>query len=432
MRRLNLNSAAGFSTVLVLVVLKLNVLLFYERTHAFSPSLSTPLQYNPTSKIKQGLSRLGVAGSSASDDQTSEFYPILYDPSFVRFRCRIAYDGTSFGGFQLQGGREGKAKKPKQIDESSLTKEQLKHKRKSEKNINPRTIQGELEKVLSKRFRRLVKVIGAGRTDVGVHANGQAIHFDLYHNETTTKNKNSSSSLNNNTNDSFEQSLELTIGRMLPSDICAWNLCRASPNLVKDTGSNYTPPGWYNWNAIRSSTGKLYSYRICIRDSMHPSDRYQRWQLPRQSVDATNLNTTKLKAILQKFQGTHNFVCFAGALEQQEKKMGFAMNTVRNIQNIDLVQEKTDKGHNNGMGGDPSEHYYRIDIYLDGALYKMVRNIVGTAIDASLGWLDEERLDDLLNKPSELGYARKNNPCKPAPSNGLTLERVFYHDEPGF
>jgi len=50
----------------------------------------------------------------------------------------------------------------------------------------------------------------------------------------------------------------------------------------------------------------------------------------------------------------------------------------------------------------------------------------------SRGWLDEEILEDLLHKPSELDYSRKNNPCKPAPSNGLTLERVFYPDEPDF
>jgi len=133
----------------------------------------------------------------------------------------------------------------------------------------------------------------------------------------------------------------------------------------------------------------------------------------------------ELKRILHKFEGQHDFVCFAGELEQNKRKSGFALSTVRNIRNIELKQEYNGKD-------DITEHYYRIDIYLDGALYKMVRNIVGTAIDVARGWLDEQVLDDLLNEPSQLGYSRKNNPCKPAPSNGLTLERVFYPDDPEF
>ena len=43
-----------------------------------------------------------------------------------------------------------------------------------------RTVQGELNKVL-KQFLRLdkVKTVGAGRTDAGVHARGQVVHFDI-------------------------------------------------------------------------------------------------------------------------------------------------------------------------------------------------------------------------------------------------------------
>jgi len=121
-------------------------------------------------------------------------------------------------------------------------------------------------------------------------------------------------------------------------------------------------------------------------------------------------------------------------LEQQEKKTGIiGRSTVRNIHRVQLVKEintMTTTTNNNNMidVGDPSCHYYRIDFFLDGALYKMVRNLVGTALDVCRDWLDEETFSDLLNRPSELKYTRKNNPCKPAPSVGLTLERVFYSD----
>ena len=65
----------------------------------------------------------------------------------TRFRARVAYCGTPYHGWQLQPGRS--------------------------------TVQGEIEAVLALRFRRRVPVLGAGRTDAGVHARGQAVHFDL-------------------------------------------------------------------------------------------------------------------------------------------------------------------------------------------------------------------------------------------------------------
>ncbi len=410
MRRLQLTSATGICTVFLLVVFEIHTLLLYDSTHAFSPS--TIVRYTPQigSKFKQGETVLGMVTSSptetTSNTTSNESFPIRYNTNLVRFRCRIAYDGTSFAGFQLQGGREKKDTSSKNHSpKPNLTKQQNKNLRKSLQHNNPRTIQEEVEKVLSMRFQRLVKVVGAGRTDGGVHARGQAMHFDLYKNETTAED--------------FEQQLELTISRMLPSDIRAWNVNRATPTLIVEGQS--PPPGYYNWNAMRSCDGKLYSYRICIGDSMDPIDRYNRWQLPWQGVDPSNL-----RDILKKFEGEHDFVCFAGALEQQEKKTGVAPGTVRTIQRIDFVHEVN--GNNDAMCN-PSQDYYRIDIYLDGALYKMVRNIVGTAIDVARGWLDETKFEELLNQPSEFNYVRKDNPCKPAPANGLTLERVFYPDD---
>lgn len=190
---------------------------------------------------------------------------------------------------------------------------------------------------------------------------------------------------------------------------------------------------------MRTSTAKLYSYRISVGDAMDPTERHHRWQIPWQSIDPS-----RLERVLKTFEGTHDFVCFAGALEQQQKKTGIVVGTVRTIHRIDLVKESTAGKRGNGNGNaaaqnagtiaTPScdDYYYRIDVYLDGALYKMVRNIVGTAVDACRDWIDDEWLEDLLQNPGDLGYTRKDNPCMPAPPNGLTLERVFYPDDDVF
>lgn len=67
----------------------------------------------------------------------------------VRLRCVCEYDGTDYAGFQIQASQ-----------------------------TCVRTVQGELETAIRGASGRPSRVIGSGRTDAGVHAVGQVVHFD--------------------------------------------------------------------------------------------------------------------------------------------------------------------------------------------------------------------------------------------------------------
>lgn len=72
------------------------------------------------------------------------------------FLLRLAYDGTDFGGWQrLRGGARGTAP-------------------------SGRSVQGEVEAALAKLLGAETEIVGAGRTDAGVHAEGQAASFHAF------------------------------------------------------------------------------------------------------------------------------------------------------------------------------------------------------------------------------------------------------------
>jgi tRNA pseudouridine38-40 synthase len=276
----------------------------------------------------------------------------------TRYRGRAAYDGNGFQGFQLQPDR--------------------------------RTIQGELEEVLARRFQRLVRVVGASRTDAGVHARGQAIHFDLKEGEIESQQD--------------LEKLQRSMNSMLRQDLQVYNLQEA-PVLDKEVNGILRI---YPWNAMLDSTGKLYIYRLSAAKSMDPLERHNRYD-----TKWKDTNVDVLERTLKHFEGSHDFRAFAGGIEQMEKRMkGGTMNTRRQVYSIDIVDE--------GAG------MYRIEVRLKGALYKMIRNMVGTALDVAWGHLSEEDFLALLHRTEAAG--RTQNKSKPAPPEGLTLEQVYYED----
>jgi tRNA pseudouridine38-40 synthase len=339
------------------------------------------------------------------------------EQELLRYRARVAYDGSAFSGFQLQQGVESK-----------------------------RTVQGCLEEALlsSRCFcgNSVLRVVAASRTDAGVHARGQAIHFDVlaaallgHNNAATTIPDEDDPLLLVQQQRQRLQKVEYSLNKILPADIRIWNLQPAPPpnfeQIIETTtsgGSVLLTKKLLPWNVLYESTQKLYSYRISLAPVMDPLERYHRWHLD--SLKGKPVDLSILSRLLPAFEGTHDFRAFAGGVEQLEKTTGglVVVNTVRTIYSVDLVDEG---------GGN-----FRIDFRLKGALYKQVRNMVGTVLDASRGLMTEEAFLRLIGgveagdgneRRTAMSLRRRNNPSKPAPPQGLTLEYVYFDkDEHGF
>ncbi|CAN0267588.1 unnamed protein product, partial [Phaeothamnion confervicola] len=172
-----------------------------------------------------------------------------------RLLARVSYDGMAYRGFQLQPG-------------------------------NAKTVQGELEAVLSKRFGKGIYVVGASRTDTGVHARGQAVHFDLPSKAAGDMGR-----------------LEYACNQMLPEDIRMWNLTVA-PAPSPERLAMGLP-----FHANVDASSKLYSYRIFIGPVVCPLDQLFRAHVP------GPIDLGLLDDALQQFRGTHNFAAFANQLD---------------------------------------------------------------------------------------------------------------------
>ena len=393
-----------------------------------------------------GATRMAVAAAWRSSSSSSSSSTVVT----VRYRARVAYDGRAFQGFQLQHAEK------------------------------PPTVQGELERVLNQRLlrttskqqqqqadssnssrSRTIKVVAAGRTDTGVHARGQAIHFDVPFEVAAAVLE----------DDGCLDQVCYQLNKMLRVDVTIWNLQRA-PGLVTkeipasvgsratkekdareksdedeiipspstatsiicneeydagggggeeengndDDESTITTPTTntisYQWNVLYDSTRKLYSYRLALAPVMAPLERHRRWHPPQ----GHTVDPVRLQRLLRHFEGTNDFRAFAGSLNKLERTLGGgAQNTMRTVYRVDLVLEDERWGH------------YRIDVHLKGALYKQVRTMVGTVLDVCQGRMSEADFVLLLRE----GPRRQENKSKPAPPEGLTLEHVHF-DDPDF
>ncbi len=214
----------------------------------------------------------------------------------------IEYDGTGFYGFQKQG-------------------------------PGVRTIQFELEKVLSVFANEKIDVITSGRTDTGVHATYQVISF------TTTAKRELYNWIRG-------------INALLPKDI----IIRAAVNVDAE------------FNARFSAISRTYHYYLRV-DPVRPAILYKKvgWYY-------APLDCVSMQAAGQQLVGKQDFSSFRAADCQ-------AKNPVRNLSYFNMSRKN---------------NLIRFEFTANAFLYHMVRNIVGALIYVGNGKLSQQGFAELI------------------------------------
>ncbi|CAE8623706.1 unnamed protein product [Polarella glacialis] len=253
------------------------------------------------------------------------------------------------------------------------------------------TVSGMVDRAVSFAVKHNVYVQGASRTDAGVHGRGQAAHFDLPEDAAAGRPHD------------WQALWEHQINQKLPSDV-----------RVRALGD--APSGFH---ASISAAGKTYAYRLHVGDNPpDPLDRFYRCCLGSNKalgVDGRIVgeNIDRLRSAGERFIGCKDFSCFtpdAAAYASRTKA------AVRTVHSITVVEE--------GPGN------LRIEVSLDGALYRMVRNIVGCMLAVASGRMALDSIDELLDNPPKLDEDHAwQPPFACMPPEGLCLENVYYHDD---
>lgn len=183
-----------------------------------------------------------------------------------------------------------------------------------------RTVQGEVEAALARILGAPHAVTGCGRTDAGVHAEQHVSSFRTDHAMPA-------------------EDLERALDAVLPEDVGVLAVREVDPAF----------------HAQRDAIWKWYRYRILVARRKQPLRRRRTWR------QARTLDLEALRAGARALEGRHDFASFANTGSSPGT-------TVRCVHRLRWSAE-----------GDE----LRLDAVGDGFLYKMVRTVVGTLVQAS-------------------------------------------------
>lgn len=219
----------------------------------------------------------------------------------ANYKLEIAYDGTRYFGWEHQPDRD--------------------------------TIQGKLEAVLSRMVNQVVDVIGAGRTDGGVHAKAMVANAQL---ETSLS----------------PDEIRDYMNHYLPEDICVNSVTIASDRF----------------HARYKAVGKLYTYTCYVGDKKPVFNRKFVTVLEKKP------DVVAMQKAAAYLTGSNDYKSFCG-----NPKM--TKSTVRVVDSIEIVQKKD---------------LLYLNFHGTGFLQNMVRILTGTLLEVGYGTYPPEHVKDIL------------------------------------
>lgn len=218
-----------------------------------------------------------------------------------RVRLTVAYDGTNYHGWQLQN--------------------------------NGITIESELNRCLTELLGEPITVIGASRTDAGVHSLGNIAVFD-------------------------------TSNRM-PAEKISYALNARLPEDIRIQKSEEVAPDWHPRHV---ESRKTYEYRIYRGEFPMPVKRLY------SLFTYHKLDVNRMREAAKYLEGEHDFKSFCQVGAQVET-------TVRTIYKVSVTEEGAD---------------IVIHVSGNGFLYNMVRIIVGTLLEVGQGKREVQDMQAIL------------------------------------
>ncbi len=234
--------------------------------------------------------------------------------STVRVRLDLAYDGTDFAGWQAQPDRD--------------------------------TVQGRIETAVGRLYRRTpgqrTPVVGAGRTDAGVHAEGQVAHFDAP-------------------------------GKIPPAGIRA-GLNALLPDAIRVLAATEAAS---DFHARFRAAGKTYRYHLLTEAVVSPLRSRYAWPV------GDGLSRGAMEEGAAALAGRHDFRAFFAAPPGEEPET-----PVRNVFTAHFVEAGSE---------------LVFEVTADGFLRYMVRRMVGTLVAIGREQLPPERVAEMLRDPDAPG-----------------------------
>ena len=218
-----------------------------------------------------------------------------------RIKLIVAYDGTDYCGWQIQP--------------------------------NGITVEEVLNRALSRLTGEEIRVIGASRTDAGVHSRGNIAVLDT--------------------------------ASTIPAERFAYAVNPLLPEDIVVVKSEEVPQ---DWHPRYQNSVKTYEYRILNREMPDPLKRKYTWHV------SFPLDIDKMREAAEHLKGQHDFRSFCSVHTAVKS-------TVRTIYTLDIVKS-----------GDE----IIIRISGNGFLYNMVRIIAGTLAEVGRGFRTPEDVRDLL------------------------------------